>query len=105
MTTQTAPPASAPGAASDPLESDRTEAGRKRVAVAVTIVLTVWGAIFLWVASVYVLGRATQTPPPRPTGGAFPGLPPGPAGPVLPPEPEEPGHEGHGHAPGQHGKQ
>lgn len=102
MTTETATPEAA--AKSAPPKPDRSEAGRKRAAVSVTVVLTVWGAIFLWVFSVYVLGRSTQTPPPRPNPGAFPGLPPGPAGPVLPPGGEEPGHEGHGHAPGEHGK-
>lgn len=89
------------------IEPDLTEGARKRVMVAITVVLTVWGAIFLWVFAVWVAGTTTKMPPPLPgTSGGAP-LPMGPAGPtvpLVPPGGEEPGHEGHGHAPGEHDK-
>ncbi|MHC5020973.1 MAG: hypothetical protein ACYTGX_12860 [Planctomycetota bacterium] len=101
----TAPAATAAEAAS--VEPDRSDAARRRVVVAITIVLTVWGTIFLSIFSFYVAGEPTKLPAPVTGPGALPPIPPGPAGPhvpLIPPRGEEPGHEGHGHAPGEHGK-
>jgi len=101
-----------PEAAEQATEPDLTPEGRKRSMVAVTAVLTVWGAFFLGIFAIWVAGTPTQKPAARPAsdGGAHPGTG-GPAGPQIPKLPppgateEEPGHEGHGHAPGEHGKE